>query len=89
MAKKTFPITTKAGATAIRIYRSPLRVNPDDRKSKSYDSFLVVHYRGGKRIRTRFKSLELAETGTKAGLSCKPNVTSPIVGEPSTTAPLP
>ena len=62
MAKKTFPITTKAGATAIRIYRSPLRGNPDDRKSKSYDSFLVVHYRGGKRIRTRFKSLELAET---------------------------
>ena len=62
MAKKQFPITTRAGATAIRIYRSPLRANPDDRKSKSYDSFLVVHYLGGKRIRTRFKSLDLAET---------------------------
>lgn len=56
------PNHTKAGATAIRIYRSPLRVNPNDPKSKSYDSFLVVHYLGGTRVRTRFKSLELAQT---------------------------
>jgi integrase len=62
MAKKQFPITTRVGATAIRIYKSPLRVIPDDRKSKLYESFVVVHYLGGKRIRTRFKTLALAET---------------------------
>ncbi len=63
-----FPITTKAGATAIKIYRSPLRVpitsGPKAHTGKvtSYDSYLVVHYRGGKRQRQRFKSLGLAQT---------------------------
>lgn len=62
-----FPITIKAGATAIKIYRSPLRVpitsgpNAATGKFTSYDSYLVVHYRAGKRQRQRFKSLELAQ----------------------------
>ena len=63
-----FPITIKAGATAIKIYRSPLRVpitsGPEANTGAvtTYDSYLVVHYRAGKRQRQRFNSLELAQT---------------------------
>ncbi len=68
-----FPITIKAGATAIKIYRSPQQVKvapkanarpASGRKAKvvTYDSYVVVHYRGGNRQRQRFKSLELAQT---------------------------
>ena len=62
-----FPITLTAGATAIKIYRSPLRVpvvsgaGVKTGEVTSYDSFVVVHYRAGKRKRQRFKSLELAQ----------------------------
>ena len=68
-----FPITVKAGATAIKIYRSPQLVKvaaePNARpapgkktKVVTYDSYVVVHYRGGQRHRQRCKSLELAQT---------------------------
>lgn len=63
-----FPITVKAGATAIKIYRNPLRVpitagpKANTGAVTSYDSYLVVHYRAGKRQRQRFNSLELAQT---------------------------
>jgi integrase len=69
MAKKhTFPITIKAGSTLLRIYRNPLRIRrvtaggvlENDRKE--YDSYVVSYYRGGKRQRTRFKSLDSAKT---------------------------
>ena len=68
-----FPITVKAGATAIKIYRSPQLVKiaaeanaptVAGKKPKvvTYDSYVVVHYRGGQRHRQRCKSLELAQT---------------------------
>lgn len=68
-----FPITVKAGATAIKIYRSPqlvkIAAEPNappaaGKKPKivTYDSYVVVHYRGGQRHRQRCKSLELAQT---------------------------
>lgn len=63
-----FPVTLKAGATAIKIYRSPLRVpvasesGTNSGEFTDYDSYVVVHYRAGKRQRQRFKSLELAQT---------------------------
>lgn len=77
MSKRTpFPITIKAGATAIKIYRSPLKVSAsvkpsaegngtpanrsDAPSTKVYDSYMVSFYRGGKRERKRFASLELA-----------------------------
>ena len=68
-----FPITIKAGATAIKIYRSPLRVPvaPDPQAAPgpagaepevtTYDSYVVVFYRGGKRVRHRFNALDLAQ----------------------------
>ena len=68
-----FPITIKAGATAIKIYRSPLRVpvalDPQAApgpagavpKVTIYDSYVVVFYRGGKRVRHRFNALDLAQ----------------------------
>ncbi len=59
--KKQFPITTKVGATVIRIYKSPLHAKDEKGKRTSYDSFLVVYYRGGTRVRARFKSLEFAQ----------------------------
>jgi hypothetical protein len=46
MAKqREFPITIKAGGTAIKIYQSPLRVPAVDAassESRTYDSFLVA-----------------------------------------------
>ena len=56
-----FPITVKAGATAIKIYRSPqlvkIAAEPNappaaGKKPKvvTYDSYVVVHYRGGQRV---------------------------------------
>lgn len=75
MAKQpTFPITIMAGATAIRIYRSPVKPSkpkpldlaaPDttaakEPKSKTYDSYVLSYYSGGKRIRTRFNELQQA-----------------------------
>jgi integrase len=73
MAKKpVFPVTVRAGATAIKIYRNPLMTstlpagaeqNGDARVTgKSYDSYLVAYYRGGKRTRSRFNTLEDART---------------------------
>jgi hypothetical protein len=62
--QQEFPITIKAGSTAIKIYRSPLLVRVLDPKTaikKAYDSFLVAYYRGGKRHRIRCKSLELVQ----------------------------
>jgi integrase len=68
MAKpQKFPMTVKAGATAIKIYRSPLRVpvtsgpKANTGAVTNYDSYLVVHYRAGKRERRRFNSVELAQ----------------------------
>lgn len=63
-----FPTTVKAGATAVKIYRNLLRVpitsgpKANTGAVASYDSYLVVHYRAGKRQRQRFNSLELAQT---------------------------
>jgi hypothetical protein len=59
--QRAFPITLKAGATAIKIYYSPHRVQLDS-EERQYDSYLVSYYRGEKRFRTRFNSLEDAET---------------------------
>ena len=65
----TFPITIMAGSTAIKIYRSPLKVPasqpPVDAPSaaagaKSYDSYIVSYYRGSERLRTRFSTLQAA-----------------------------
>jgi len=65
----TFPVVIMAGATAIRIYRSPLKVpaseptagsTSDNPESKSYDSYVVSYYKGGQRLRSRFKSLQQA-----------------------------
>lgn len=67
MAKQQkFPIVLKAGATAIRIYYSPHRLKARDESDqnnngKQYDSYVVVFYRGGQRIRRRFSSLEEAK----------------------------
>ena len=60
--KKEFPITTRVGATIIRIYKSPLHAKDEKGKRTTYDSFLVVYYRGGTRVRARCKSLELAQS---------------------------
>ena len=63
-----------AGATAIRIYRSPVKPSkpkpldlaaPDttaakEPKSKTYDSYVLSYYSGGKRIRTRFNEPQQA-----------------------------
>lgn len=57
-----FPTTVKAGATAVKIYRNPLRVpitsgpKANTGAVASYDSYLVVHYRAGKHQRQRFNS---------------------------------
>jgi hypothetical protein len=60
MAKRiTFPLTIKAGATAIRIYKNPMRKNRNG-ESKMYGSFVVSYYRAGRRERKRLKSLNLA-----------------------------
>ena len=65
MARRSqFPITIKAGGTAIKIYRSPQRVKvaaAGRTKVVTYDSFVVVHYRGGTRHRQRFSELALAQ----------------------------
>lgn len=69
-----------AGSTAIKIYRSPLKIKaklkPQDQpqeggpavalKVKSYDSYLVVYYFGGKRVRCRFNSLQEARDKANA-----------------------
>lgn len=70
MAKQlTFPITIRAGSTAIRIYLDPLKSvgsepgqvpATDNESSKSYNSYVVSYYQGGKRIRTRHNSLQSA-----------------------------
>ena len=63
-----FPLTVKAGATAIKIYRNPLRVpvtsgpKANTGAVTSYDSYLVVHYRAGKRQRQRFKEALIKST---------------------------
>jgi integrase len=65
----TFPITVMAGGTAIKIYRSPLKVPasppPGDSpvgssETKSYDSYVVAYYRGSQRLRRRFSTLQEA-----------------------------
>jgi integrase len=69
MAKQpTFPITVMAGSTAIKIYLNPLTATdsessggtPAPEAGKSYDSYVVSYYEGGKRIRTRHNSLKSA-----------------------------
>ena len=69
MAKQqTFPITIMAGSTAIKIYLDPLQgegIQSGKSKTaatdaKSYDSYVVSYYQGGKRIRTRHNSLQSA-----------------------------
>jgi len=69
MAKqKTFPITIMAGSSAIRIYFNPLKAERSQAgnstsaasDAKSYDSYVVTYYQGGKRIRTRHNSLQSA-----------------------------
>jgi len=70
MAKQpTFPITILAGSTAIRIYLDPLKPTAQESTKstssksdagKSYDSYVVSYYQGGKRIRTRHNSLQSA-----------------------------
>lgn len=69
--RRKFPLTIMAGSTAIKIYRNPLKtpkpketVQPEPAKKsklKSYDSFLVTYYQGGKRLRTRHNSLQSAQ----------------------------
>src|SRR4051812_5871768 len=60
MAKQiSFPITTKAGATAIRIYKAPVRQKIEG-EVKVFDSFLVSYYRAGRRERKRCKNLKIA-----------------------------
>ena len=58
-----------AGSTAIRIYLDPLKsarsetgqgVAAADENRKSYNSYVVSYYQGGKRIRTRHNSLQSA-----------------------------
>lgn len=80
MAKQiTFPVTIMAGATAIKIYRSPLTIKPAAQdqnaqastasgapKIKAYDSYVVAYYRGGERIRCRFNSLQEARDKANA-----------------------
>ncbi len=64
MAKQpTFPITIMAGSTAIRIYLDPLKAaGPESsEEGKSYASYVVSYYQGGKRIRTRHNSLQSAK----------------------------
>ena len=64
----TFPITIMAGSTAIRIYFNPLKAERSQAgnstsaasDAKSYDSYVVTYYQGGKRIRTRHNSLQSA-----------------------------
>lgn len=66
----SFPISVMAGATAIKIYRSPLKVpaspsepavlSTDAPAPKSYDSYIVSYYKGGQRLRSRFNSLQQA-----------------------------
>jgi hypothetical protein len=70
MAKQpTFPITIMAGSTAIKIYLDPLKASsPEPSKttsadfddSKTYNSYVVSYYQGGKRIRIRKNSLQAA-----------------------------
>jgi hypothetical protein len=56
-AKKKFPMSVKAGSTAIKIYKSPLT----NKAWKKYDSYLVCYHRGGDRIRSRQKTLTAAK----------------------------
>ena len=51
-SEKEFPLTVKAGSTAVKIYR--------DRK-RSGDYFRLVYYLGGKRHRLNFSSLDAAK----------------------------
>ena len=55
--KSEFPLTVRAGSTALKIYR--------DRKP-SGDYFRLVYYLGGKRHRLNFKSLDAAKTEAAA-----------------------
>ena len=66
MAKQpSFPMTIMAGSTAIKIYFSPLSA-PDSPTAKSYDSYVVSYYSGGKRVRCRFNSLTEAKDKANA-----------------------
>jgi len=58
-----------AGSTAIKIYLNPLKASGQESSKssaaephagKSYDSYVVSYYQGGKRIRTRHNSLQSA-----------------------------
>lgn len=51
----------KAGSTAIKIYRNPHRVHLQNGE-REYNSFVVSYYRGKKRCRARFNTIEDAET---------------------------
>lgn len=59
MAAKTkgFPVTIKAGSSAVKIYREP---------KPSSDYYRVVYYIGGKRHRLNFSSPEKAENEARA-----------------------
>jgi integrase len=57
-AKKKFPLTIKAGATDIQIYRT---TQTSKGKKKRYESYVVSYYRGGTRCRIRRSTLEAAK----------------------------
>lgn len=62
MARKPeFPITLKAGSTAIKIYYDPQSIRRSG-EEKKYHSYVVSYYLGEKRCRSRFNSLEDART---------------------------
>src|SRR5690242_20303981 len=79
MAKRvTFPIKIKAGATVITIYRDPLKLPRvidgaatvgRNRTHRSYDSYVVTYYEGGKRLRNRCNSLQDARDKAQAAKS--------------------
>ena len=50
-SEKEFPLTVRAGSTALKIYRE---------RKPSGDYFRLVYYLGGKRHRLNFKSLDAA-----------------------------
>jgi integrase len=53
MKKKAFPIVFKNGSVAVKVYRTP---------THGCDSFTVVYYHNGRRVRKSFSDLETAKT---------------------------
>jgi len=70
MSKPEFPIEIKAGGNTIRILRSDVRIKKNlaedtsnansTPKIESYESYIVEHYEGSKRVRERRKTLNAA-----------------------------